>query len=299
VIKSLLVCIALAGLVIGGPAHSQETPPPSDQANAVEALVTGAAALIEKDGKTAAIAQFRMKDSEWLHGDTYLFACDLTGKILLNAAFPKSEGTKIGGGFKDAKGKPFQDDMLKVAAEQGSGWVSYLLPKPGQAELYEKWTYVKKVMLDGTPGLIASGFYLPTSASAFGHEQIAMSWQTITLPDRVTVVDPDSATGEGTATFANGEKAQFVLHSVHPRTNSLAGGTVVSDWAYKFDDGSGFTMREVAIWNGSVFRASALLSEGTGRFAGMAGSATGVGKRPFDGVPFTALWTGTYELLEK
>jgi cytochrome c len=100
--------------------------------------------LIEKDGKAASFTQFRRKDSEWLHGDTYLFACDLTGKTLLNAAFPKAENTKIGGGFKDAKGKPFQDDMLKVAAAQGSGWVSYMLPKPGQTELNEKWTYVKR-----------------------------------------------------------------------------------------------------------------------------------------------------------
>jgi hypothetical protein len=72
VIKSLLVCIAFVRLVVGGPAHSQKAPPPSDQAHAVEALVTEAAALIEKDGKAAAFTQFRRKDSEWLHGDTYL-----------------------------------------------------------------------------------------------------------------------------------------------------------------------------------------------------------------------------------
>jgi cytochrome c len=156
--KSLLVCIALAGLMMWEPAHSQELPPPSDQANAVEALVTRAAALIEKDGKTAAFTEFRKKDSEWLRGDTYLYAYDLNGNVLLNAAFPKREGTNIAGD-KDAKGKPFQDEILKVAAKQGSGWVSYMFPKPGQTEASEKWAYVKKVTLDGTPGLIASGFY--------------------------------------------------------------------------------------------------------------------------------------------
>jgi cytochrome c len=156
--KSLLVCIALAALVIGGPAYSQEAPPPSDQASAVKALVTRAAALIEKDGKTAAFTEFRKKDSEWLHGDTYLYAYDLKGNVLLNPAFPKREGTNIAGD-KDAKGKPFQDDILKVAVAQGSGWVSYMFPKPGQTEPSEKWAYIKKVTLDGTSGLIASGFY--------------------------------------------------------------------------------------------------------------------------------------------
>ncbi len=157
-IKSLLVCIALAGLAMGAPARSQETPPPSDQANAVAALVTKAAALIEKDGKTAAFMEFRKKGSEWLHNDTYVYAYDLKGNVLLNPAFPEREGTNVAGA-KDTKGKPFQDDILKVAATQGSGWVSYMFPKPGQTESSEKWAYVKKVTLDGTPGVIASGFY--------------------------------------------------------------------------------------------------------------------------------------------
>ena len=78
--------------------------------------------------------------------------------VLLNAAFPQREGTNIAG-QKDAKGKPFQDEILEVAATQGSGWVSYMFPKPGQSESSEKWAYVKKVTFDGTPGLIASGFY--------------------------------------------------------------------------------------------------------------------------------------------
>ena len=138
--------------------QAQGAPPSSDQAKAVEALVDGAAGLIEKEGEKAAFTEFRKKDSQWLHGDTYLYAYDSKGNVLLNAAFPAREGTNIAGG-KDAKGKPFQDDILEVAAGPGSGWVSYMFPKPGQTEPSEKWAYVKKVTLDGTPGLIASGFY--------------------------------------------------------------------------------------------------------------------------------------------
>ena len=67
----------------------------------------------------------------------------------------------------------------------------------------------------------------------------------------------------------------------------------MTDWTYTFDDGSGFAMHSVAIWNSSVLRA---LSEGTGRFAGMKGSTTGVGKAPSAG-PITVLWTGTYEVI--
>jgi hypothetical protein len=34
-----------------------------------------------------------------------------------------------------------------------------MFPKPGQTEPSQKWTYVRKVTMDGVPGLVASGFY--------------------------------------------------------------------------------------------------------------------------------------------
>lgn len=154
--KSFLSIAALVAML--APAFAGEAPPPSEQAKAVEALVLKAATEVEKEGKTAAFTDFRKKDSEWLRGDTYLYAYDSKGNVLLNAAFPQREGTNIAG-QKDAKGKPFQDEILQVAATQGSGWVNYMFPKPGQTEPSEKWAYVKKVTIDGTPSLIASGFY--------------------------------------------------------------------------------------------------------------------------------------------
>src|SRR6476659_2369331 len=154
--KVLLTAIALL-CAAASPAISQQAPPPSEQAKQTEALVIEAAALVDKVGKSAFV-EFRKKDSEWFHGDTYLFAYDLKGNVLLNPAFPQREGTNVAG-QKDAKGKPFQDEIIQVAATKGSGWISYMFPKPGQTEPSQKWTYVKKVTLDGVSGLVASGFY--------------------------------------------------------------------------------------------------------------------------------------------
>src|ERR1700722_5172386 len=157
--KSLLgMFSAIVLAVMLTPALAGEAPPSTKQAEAVEALVTRAAALIEKEGQTTAFIEFRKKDGEWLNGDTYLYAYDLKGNVLLNAAFPQREGTNIAG-QKDAKGKPFQDEILMIAATEGAGWASYMFPKPGQTEPSEKWAYVKRVTLNGTPSLIASGFY--------------------------------------------------------------------------------------------------------------------------------------------
>jgi cytochrome c len=144
-------------VVTASPVFSQPSPPSSERANQVEALVMKAAALIDSKGKSA-FADLRKKDSEWFHGDTYLFVYDMNANVLLNPAFPKREGTNVNG-QKDAKGKLFHNEIIKTAVTKRSGWIDYMFPKPGQTEPSQKWTFVKKVTIDGAPGLVASGFY--------------------------------------------------------------------------------------------------------------------------------------------
>ena len=138
-------------------ANAQQGPPASKQTKEIEALVNKAAALIDSKGKSA-FSEFRKKDSEWFHGDTYLFVYDLKSNVLLNPAFPAREGTNTTG-QKDANGKLFHHDFIQTAETKGSGWVDYMFPKPGQTQLSKKWAYVKAVKVDGVPGLVASGFY--------------------------------------------------------------------------------------------------------------------------------------------
>jgi cytochrome c len=154
--KVLLVGFTIL-FAVASPVFAQQAPPPSEKAKQIEALVTKAAALIDKNGK-AAFADFRKKDSEWFHGDTYLFVYDLKANVLLNPAFPQREGTNVTG-QKDAKGKLLHQEIIRVAETDGSGWVDYMFPKPGQTVPSQKWTFVKKVTIDGTPGLVASGFF--------------------------------------------------------------------------------------------------------------------------------------------
>ena len=157
--KSLSLFLAIGFTVLIASlscASSQSGPPASERSKQVEALVTKAAALVESKGKRAFV-EFAKPDSEWFKGDTYLFAYDMNANVLLNPAFPKREGTNVAG-QKDARGKPFHDEIIRTA-QTGSGWVDYMFPKPGQTEPSQKWTFVKKVTIDGVPGLIGSGFY--------------------------------------------------------------------------------------------------------------------------------------------
>ena len=160
-LKALVMFVADATKPFSSPttmaAFAQDAPPATEQAKAVEDLVNEAAVLTDKDGR-AAFAEFRKKDSAWFHGDTYLFAYDMKSNVLLNPAFPQREGTNVAG-QKDAKGKLLHQAIIDTAETKGSGWVDYWFPKPGQTAPSHKWTFVKRVTIDGVPGLIASGFF--------------------------------------------------------------------------------------------------------------------------------------------
>ena len=144
-----------AALMLASCASTQ--PPYSSEAKRIEALVNKAAALVESQGKSA-FTEFRVRNSEWWSGNTYLFAYDQNLNVLLNPAFPQREGTNPRG-EKDSSGKAFHDEFLKVAQTKGAGWVDYMFPKPGQTQPSQKWSYVKAVTIDGTPAIIGAGFY--------------------------------------------------------------------------------------------------------------------------------------------
>ena len=151
------LCVVMILALTSSAALAQGAPPDSPQSRQIVALVEKAAALVTARGK-AAFDEFRKKGSEWFDGQTYLFSYDQKGNVLLNPAFPKREGTNVSG-QTDASGKKFHDLMLETARTKGSGWVDYMFPKPGQTTPSHKWTYVKRVTIDGSPALLGAGFY--------------------------------------------------------------------------------------------------------------------------------------------
>ena len=154
----VLVCAALVTIVFLNAVNAQQSPPTSEEAKRVEALVNKAALLVDNKGK-AAFSDFRIKGSEWMYDQTYLFAYDTKLNVMLVAAFPQNEG-KNQTGKTDSKGKMYHDEFVKVVeSSKKSGWVNYWFPKPGQTEPSEKWSYVRAVTIDGTSGLIGAGFY--------------------------------------------------------------------------------------------------------------------------------------------
>jgi len=150
--------VLAASFAMSPPGLAQESPPQSAKAKEIVALVEKAAAVVENKG-AAVFVEFRKSGSKWLNGDTYLFVSDMKGMALFNARFPKLEGTDTSG-LKDSNGKLIVLESIKAAqSKAGSGWVSYMWPKPGHTRPVQKWSYVKAVQVDGTPAYIGAGFY--------------------------------------------------------------------------------------------------------------------------------------------
>jgi signal transduction histidine kinase len=121
-------------------------------------LVDSAAALIEKEGKTA-FQKLRDKAGQFMFMDIYVFVDKPDGVEVVNGAFPNIEGRNLID-YKDSKGSFLVRNYINVALIKGSGWVDYLWPKPGETTPSEKHTYVKKVKHDDEIFIVGSGAYL-------------------------------------------------------------------------------------------------------------------------------------------
>ena len=117
-IKPLLICCALAGLVMTGTAHSQEAPPSSAQAKAVETLVIKAAALIEKDGKTIPFRKASLtRDAESVDEDTP-FELSIRETALVTEK--KRRRKKVTAAAKKAAKKNVREPLSEAATDAGA-----------------------------------------------------------------------------------------------------------------------------------------------------------------------------------
>jgi signal transduction histidine kinase len=120
--------------------------------------VDSAIDLIKKEGK-AAFDKFRDKSSDFFYLNTYIFVINEQGVDLVNPAFPNLEGRNLYN-MKDEAGKYLFREMIEVAKSKGSGWVDYMWPRPGEAKLQKKHSFVKAVKVNNELLIVGSGIYL-------------------------------------------------------------------------------------------------------------------------------------------
>lgn len=122
-------------------------------------LVKDAGELLHSKGQ-AAFTDFRVADSRWRQGETYIFVLDLQGNMLVHVD-PALEG-KNELELKDVNGRPIVRGLISAATFPGKpdGWYHYQWPVPGGILARWKSTYVRVVEVPaGDKLIVGSGMY--------------------------------------------------------------------------------------------------------------------------------------------
>ena len=152
--KTLLVMVIVMLLVAASGIFYQQQSE-NRQKTELVSLVDQAAQLIEEGGETAFP---ELRSSSWVHNDSYVFVWRLDGIRVVYPPDPSGEGKNMTD-LVDSQGKPIGKLFIQTA-ENGSGWVNYMWPKPGEKTPSLKITYIKRAQYQNRTYLVGSGVYI-------------------------------------------------------------------------------------------------------------------------------------------
>jgi signal transduction histidine kinase len=142
-----ILTICFAALAWAGSATKDE----------VIAKCEAAAKLIQEKGIDAASQTIGDKSGPFVWKDSYVFLMDLDGKMIAHPIKPELTKDDNLLQVADTDGKPLFVEFVKLAGQQGQGWVDYMWPKPGQDQPVAKSSYIYRV--PNTPYFVGAGIY--------------------------------------------------------------------------------------------------------------------------------------------
>jgi cytochrome c len=107
-------------------------------------MVNKATAYYKANGKDKTLAELNKKDTEYVKGELYVFAYDLTGVVIAHPLNSKLVGKNMLE-IPDQEGKFYRKDIQQLAIAKGTGWVDYLYKNPESNKIERKSAYVQKV----------------------------------------------------------------------------------------------------------------------------------------------------------
>ncbi|KAF0224920.1 MAG: methyl-accepting chemotaxis [Rhodospirillaceae bacterium] len=146
-----LLSLLLVLLPVTAPAQSKVDP------LMVRALTLKAAALLADEGVEAARPRFHAQ-GEFRFGEIYVNVIDLNGAWVIYPPTPRNEGKSVLN-VTDSDGKLLVREIIKVAEDQGEGWVEYRWLNPASNRIEPKLTFVKRVA--GKDLIAYVGLYRP------------------------------------------------------------------------------------------------------------------------------------------
>ena len=97
-------------------------------------------------------------------GDNYLWINDMKPTMVMHPMKPALDGTDLSTN-KDPNGKFLFNEMVKVCAKDGQGFVDYMWPKPGKDKPVPKLSFVR--LFKPWNWVIGTGVYLETAENYF------------------------------------------------------------------------------------------------------------------------------------
>lgn len=122
-----------------------------------QSMVERGLAHIKKVGEPQAFKDFSdSNNKEWHIKDVYLFCYDFKAINTCHGANAKLIGKDLSE-LKTADGQFLIKNLVKIADEKESGWISYEWSHPQTKKIEPKQAYVKRI--SGSSGLIGAGVY--------------------------------------------------------------------------------------------------------------------------------------------
>jgi methyl-accepting chemotaxis protein len=150
---TIVVVLAMVLVVAAGLIFQEQLE--NEQKTELVSLVDQAVQLLEEQGEKAFP---ELRSSSGIHNDSYVFVWRLDGIRVVYPQDPSGEGKNMTD-LVDSTGKPIGQLFIK-AALNGSGWVEYMWPKPGEKTPSLKITYIKRAQYQNQTYLVGSGVYI-------------------------------------------------------------------------------------------------------------------------------------------
>jgi methyl-accepting chemotaxis protein len=142
--------------------------------DASTAIVNGYVAKAKAGQMTPEQAQAAAKDNlravRYGDGD-YLFVNGTAGEFVMHPIKSDLEGTDASA-LKDSNGFYFVKEMIRIAQNEGHGFVAYLWPKPGNTEPVEKLSYVSYI--PEWHWVIGTGIYIDDVSAIFWRDALIL-----------------------------------------------------------------------------------------------------------------------------
>ncbi len=107
-------------------------------------------------------------------GREYFWINDLQHRVVMDPVRPEFEGQDKSD-LADANGKRLYKEIVKIAREQGSGYLDYYWPKPGSSTPLPKLSFVK--LFEPWGWVVGTGLYLDDLDVAFRESLTRLAWQ--------------------------------------------------------------------------------------------------------------------------